>query len=250
MVYSNDESDKAIRQRNFYLYVYVLPGVLFLLMMALVYVAAYVYHTGRGEIIFLLISSLSYVTQGHNYQKEKWAKMPDGTYYHIKSILQNQPFYLDEPASYEAEFFQPRWQKIFVLLFGVGLAIVGVGGFVFYKVSPFVAFFLALQGIFFTLWGAKKLSDNSASLKLDKKGLWMKRLEFVPWTAVVDVRITEDDTGDNKHAYLEVYLHNTIFARIGKPDARLEITYLSEKSKIKPLIEEYRSLAIQTPVHE
>ena len=229
MIYTNDEADKSIRQRNFYLTVFVLPIGLIIGICVFVYLATKSNYLPKGDALFGYISSPSLGIYLFAYNMKKWLRMPDGTFHNIKDIKPTNKFYINEPAEYEFEYFYSKNEKITSTLLGIAL----IGFFIWSLFvgmnSILIPIAIIIMGMFFSYFGIKGLLDKSAKLKLAKTGLWTAKLGFVEWKDIIKAQVIEDASGKSPQTILEIYLKGTIFAEANRPDERLNLTDIEGK---------------------
>jgi len=236
MNYSNDESDKSIRQRNFYGTVYLAPIALAIATCALIYWASSHNYLNKGDANYGYFMSLTPAFLLYAFNKRNWLKMPDGTYHNIKGISATPKINFYEPAQYEAEYFYSRTEKAVTAL--SGLALIGVSTWLGFKNSktilvPIVA---NISGLFLTYIGLKGFLDKNARLKIAKNGLWTKKLGFVNWDDIHFAEVVVDKSGKSPQLYLEVRLKGTKFEEANKPDERLLLSDLKDKEMIEVVI--------------
>lgn len=79
MIYTNVESDKSVRQKDFYLAVYVLPVGLALGICGLIYFASIANYLSKADNNIEYDIAISLCLCLYAYNKKNWLKMPDGT---------------------------------------------------------------------------------------------------------------------------------------------------------------------------
>ena len=233
MIYSNDESDKSIRFKNYILTCFVLPLFLGGCAAGLVYTASGHHYLANQDITmgYLLSANLAIIT--YTYNRRYWLKMPGRGFYNIKGLQYGK--FASEPAEYDEVFFESKNDKwtgilIGILVFLAGGYLLSKGGFVLVPGS------MMLTSVYLIYMNIKKLRDKSPHLKLAKQGLWTKKLGFVEWKNVVKADVIEEDKKNNNSLYLDIYLKNTVFAEAGKPDERLNINGLANKEMIETVV--------------
>lgn len=236
MIYSNDEADKSIRRKNYYVQVYVLPLILFAALTGGIYLLFSKYHHRYNDLISLITLPLTPALLLGGYYRKQWLKMPDGTYHNIKGISPNRGYAAAEPLEYDDEFYTSTRSKLSVLL--IGAAILGFSVFLLIKSKGNLITGLApgILGLFFLGWGIKNLLDKSPKLKLSKKGLWTEKLGFVEWKQINKTTVVDNRKGENPSLTLEIYLKGTIFSEAGQPDERLNITNLNNANFIETIL--------------
>ncbi len=247
MIYTNDETDKAVRQKNFILTVFVLPIIIIIGICALLYIGVtsnllLKKEANFGYCLILLLGFYYYV-----YQKKKWLKMPDGSYYYVKSIESIKKTTLDEPTEYEAEYFYSRKDVTNKTIIGLVLIVLSVWMFLKgmgNRVSEIAGF---AGGIYLEYVGIKGLLDKEAQLKLAKKGLWTKNLGFVDWNDINKIQVIEDKSRDKPQYTLELFLKGTVFSEANQPDFRLSLTNIDGKEYVEILAESLLSKRNELP---
>ena len=236
MIYSNDESDKSIRQRNFYLTVYFVPAAVIAAICGLIYLAAANNYLQKAEANVGYLLSLTPATYLFAYNRRNWLKMPDSTYHNIKGISLTPKLNFNEPAVYEAEYFYSKSAKATGLL--LGLSLVGFGiylGLTYSKVILMPIMTIVL-GVGLTYVGLKRLLDKTAKLNIAKSGLWTPKLGFVKWDDINFADVVEDKSGDSPQLFLEVRLKGTKFEEANQPDERLLLSDLKNKETVELVI--------------
>jgi hypothetical protein len=236
IIYTNDESDKSVRQRNFYLTVYLIPIALVAAICALIFWASSNNYLGKPDAYYGYFMSLTPAILLFAFNKRNWLKMPDGTYHNIKGIPATPKLNFSEPAVYEAEYFYSRTEKATTTL--GGLALVGVSIWLGFKGSKTILMPIIsnVVGLFLTYVGLKGLLDKNARLKIAKNGLWSRKLGFVNWDDINYAEVVEDKSGKAPRLYLEVRLKGTKFEETNKPDERLLLSDLKDKETIEMVI--------------
>lgn len=232
-VYSNDSFDKSIRQRDFYLRVYVLPIAVFAVLAGLTYWLStnnilLNRHTRYDFVAAIVLASLLY-----SANKRQWLRMPDGSYFYVKSIKVQSNTGRTEPAQYEAEFVYSK--KGSALLLAAGLFLI-----IFAVLSTFDALLLPMMlvaaGIFFTYLGLSRILDHRPQLKIATTGLWTRKLGFVHWDDMNAALVVIDHGGRTTTQNLEVWLKGTKFEEANQPDESLIISNLANHEQIEILV--------------
>jgi len=236
MIYTNDEADKSVRQKNFYLTVYLLPILVVGIICGAVYLASNANYLPKTDTMYGYIISLTPAFLLYTFNKRNWLKMPDGTYHNIKGISPTPKFSITEPAQYEAAYFYSKTEKATTTIMGVALIAVSVWlGFKGTK-TILVPIMTNIGGLFLTYTGLKGLLDKTAKLKIAKNGLWTKKLGFVNWDDINFAEVVEDKSGKAPQTYLEIRLKGTKFEEANQPDERLLLTDLKDKGDIEMVI--------------
>ncbi len=236
MIYTNDEADKSIRQKNFYLTVYVLPIAAVAIICGLVYSASKANYLTRTDTTYGYVFSLTPALLLYAFNKRNWLKMPDGTYHNIKGISQTNTVTVNEPIEYEAEYFYSKKEKatsalLGLLMVGIGIWVAAIGA-----KTILVPIVTVIGGLFLAYIGIKGLLDKTAKLKLAKKGIWTKKLGFVDWNNVTKAQVIEDRSGRTPQTILEIYLKGTVFAEANQPDERLILTDIEDKGMVETVV--------------
>jgi hypothetical protein len=84
MIYSNDETDKSVRRKNFLLTVYALPIATAAIICGTIYMAAKAKYLSKGDAAYGYMSSLMAGMLLFASHRKNWLKMPDGTYHNIQ----------------------------------------------------------------------------------------------------------------------------------------------------------------------
>ncbi|MCC7514485.1 MAG: hypothetical protein IT212_07315 [Bacteroidia bacterium] len=236
MIYTNDESDKSIRQRNFYLTVYIFPIALVAIICGLVYWGSLNNYLQKIDTNYGYFMSLTPAFFLYAFNRRNWLKMPDGTFHYIKGITPTPKLTFNEPTEYEAEYFYSKTEKATSLLVGLGL--VGASIWLGLKGSKtiLVPIVTNIGGLFMSYVGLKGLLDKSAKLKIAKNGLWTNKLGFVNWYDINFAEVLEDKSGRQPQLFLHIRLKGTKFEEANKPDERLLLSDLKDKDMIETVI--------------
>jgi hypothetical protein len=236
MIYSNDESDRSIRQRNFYLTVYLAPIALIAVICGLIYWGSMNDYLKKADTYYGYFMSLTPAIFLYGYNRRNWLKMPDGSFHYVKGISPTARLSLGEPAEYEAEYFYSKTDKASTAF--MGLVLIGISVWMGFKSSksilmPVIA---NIVGIFLAYIGFKGLLDKNAKLKIAKNGLWTSKLGFVNWDDINFAEVVEDKTGKSPQLYLEIRLKGTKFEEANQPDERLLLSDLKGKESVEMVI--------------
>lgn len=128
VIYNNDESDKALRQRNFIISVYLLPLALVLIICGAVYWASQNGYIQNSDAFYGYFMSLTPAILLSAFNRRHWLKMPDGSYHNLKGTAPVPKFNLNEPNVYDAEFFVSKMKAAGTLITGLGL--IGISNWV------------------------------------------------------------------------------------------------------------------------
>ena len=235
-IYTNDESDKSIRQRNFYLTVYLLPVAVVAAICGLIYWASSKNYLQSTDISYGYFMSLTPAFLLYAYNRRNWLKMPDGTYHNMKGISPTPKLNFNEPIAYEAEYFYSRTEKAKTVL--IGFALIGGSIWLGFKSSKTILLPIItnISGLFVTYMGLKGFRDKTAKLKIAKTGLWTTKLGFVNWDDINFADVVEDKSGDSPQLYLEIRLKGTKFEEANRPDERLLLSDLKDKETVEMII--------------
>lgn len=246
-MYTNDETDKAIRTRNYYLLVWVMP-VLVALAAGLTFWASYKANSRilvkGGALIMFAGIWLGMIL--HELQKRYWLKMPDGSFYNTRHLSGLAQPGLSEPAIWEAEYYVSTQSKITPLLIAVGAIAVGV--FLYTKSEKMWVESMIFSGagaVAALVIGIKNLLDKAPHLKLARTGIWTKKLGFVTWKKVKNTQVIKEQKGKYSVIYLAIYLHGTVYEQASQPDEKLYIALLTNYKMIEPQVEQLREQAAQ-----
>lgn len=237
MIYTNDESDKSVRQKNYYFNVYALPALVALIIGGIIFLLFLQGYVNKSDCYVLSMFAIAPATMLSAYKKRDWLRMPDDTFFYTKHLSQPNNVYLNEPTEYEAEYYYGLKSKLALLAFG--LLFIGVSIYIgIMKPQTMVLpFAMMISGIVVAGLGIQKLLDKTAALKLAKKGIWTRKTGYVEWKNVSSTKIVQDTKGDSPSTILEIYLKGTVFAQAQQPDNRLDITHLKGSEYIEILID-------------
>ena len=237
MIYTNDESDKSTRQRDFYLTVYLIPIALAAAICGIVYWASSNNYLKKTDTNYGYFISLTPAFILYAFNRRNWLKMPDGTFHYIKDIAPTPKVNFNEPTVYEAEYFYSKTEKATSTL--TGFALIGASIWLGFKSSKTILMpiMINIGGLFMTYIGLKGLLDKSAKLKIAKNGLWTKKLGFVNWDDINFAEVVEDKSGKSPQLFLQVRLKGTKFEEANQPDERLLLSDLKGKDMIETVID-------------
>lgn len=235
-MYTNDEADKAVRRRHYYLTVYLLPVALVAAFCGLVYWAATMNYVEKINAMYGYFTPLIPAMLLSAFNRKNWLKMPDGTFHNIRHIAATQQATSTEPAVYEAEYFLSKKEKAISTLTGVALLAVTSWLFVKKPNQFFIPLTIAGIGVFLTYSGIQGLLDKRAKLKIAKNGLWTNRLGFVTWNNIKYAKVEETKSGRTTQLYLNIQVKGTKFEEANQPDERLLLSDLDDKEMIELVI--------------
>ncbi len=237
MKYSNDESDKARRRRNFTLSVYVLPlVVIFAISFAIYFAAQRKWLTGadsRSAYLFSLCAgAIVYVMN-----IRKWQRMSDGSHHYMIAVFPSPKTSVNEPTNYEEEYYNSKRGKANAVL--LGLTVIGMGIYLGIETDNTIPITLlnVLVGMVLTYSGIRGLRERKPKLKLAKEGLWTQKLGFIDWKDIARAQVLENTNGKTTETILEIYLKGSIFAESAQPDERLFLTELEDKQYVEMAVE-------------
>jgi hypothetical protein len=236
MIYTNDETDKSVRQKNFILTVYAFPIAVAIAICGLIYLATSAHYLTKNDAAYGYMSSLTAGTILFAYSRKNWLKMPDGTYHNIKGVSQTTKINTNEPTEYEVEYFPSKKQKITSVLIGTVLIGFGVWAGLKNTKTILVPIGMAATGVFITYMAVKSLLDKSPKLKLATTGIWTKKLGFVNYNDLIKAQIIEDTSGKSPQTILEIFLKGTVFAEANQPDERLYLNDIDGKQYIEMVL--------------
>lgn len=236
MVYTNDESDKSTRQRNYYLSVFIIPIGLITVICGLVYWASTNNYLQKSDTTYGYFMSLTPALILYAYNKRNWLKMPDGTFHWIKGNSLTRKLNFNEPTQYEAEYFYSKTEKATTTL--MGFALIGISIWIGFNSSKtiLIPIMTNIGGLYMTYIGLKGLLDKSAKLKIARNGLWTNNLGFVNWDDINFAEVVEDSSGKKPQLFLQVHLKGTKFEKANQPDERLLLSDLKGKEMIETVI--------------
>jgi hypothetical protein len=237
MNYSNDESDRTLRRRNFIIMVYIFPLMVIISICAAIYFAsqnqwltgtdsrnAYLYSFCGGAIAYVL-------------SKRKWLKMPDGSYNYIRNVARSQKISPREPAYFEEEYYVSNKVKGNTAF--LGLTVAGIGIYLALETSSSILIpsLTILGGLMLSYLGVKGFRDHEPKLKLAKEGLWTEKLGFVDWKDIDRAQVVAEMVDRSLETVLEIYLKGSIFAESSQPDERLILTELEDQQFVEMALE-------------
>ena len=237
MIYSNDDSDRALRRRNFILTVYVLPVMVIIAICGVIYFASQKKWLTGADIRSAYLFSFCGGAIAYVLGKRNWEKMPDGSYHYVRRISTPVKISAKEPAHYEEEYYKSKKAKANAVL--VGLMVAGIGIYLAVESSSslLIPSLTILGGLLLANLGVKGLGDHKPKLKLAKEGLWTERLGFVDWNNIDKALVHEEIIGRSTETILEIYLKGSIFAESNKPDEKLFLTELEDKQFVEMAVE-------------
>lgn len=241
MINSNDESDKPLRQKNYYLTVFIMPVLLAAIICTVLYYFSSKHMLSATDSYYGYFLSLSIALIVYGFNRKNWLRMPDGTFHHIQSSQPTHQYNPGEPKMYDEEYFNSKGKKANMVV--LGLVMTGLGIFLAIKSEEYVIIPMVIisGGIFLAYQGISGLKDRSPKLKLAKKGLWTSKLGFRDWKEISQAQVIEDKSGKTPEYILEIYLYGTEFAVAGKPDERLYLTELENYQYVEMVIENFIS---------
>lgn len=236
MIYTNDETDKSSRQKNYYLTVYGFPILLVVVICGLVYWASQNNYLQKTDAIYGYIISLTPAVLLYTFNKQNWLKMPDGTFHYVKGLAPTHKINVNEPTEYEAEYYYSKMEKATTTF--IGFALIGASVWLGIKGSKtiLVPIMTNIGGLFVTYIGLKGLFDKSAKLKIAKSGLWTSKLGFVNWDDMHFAEVIEDKSEKQPKSYLHIRLKGTKFEEANIPDERLLLSDLKDNGMIETVI--------------
>ncbi len=236
MIYTNDESDKSTRQRNYYATVYLLPIGLTAVLCGLIYWASANSYLPKADRIYGYFLTLLPAFLLNAYNRRHWLHMPDGTFHNIKGIAPNPKQNFTEPAVYEAVYVYAHKEK--AISTAMGLALLGLGIWLgsHYATSVLMPLMSGAIGLFLTYNGISGLLDKNAQLKVATTGLWTQKLGFVVWDDINAAEVVEEKKGRTTQQLLHIRLKGTKFAAANVPDERLLLSDLKDKELIEAVI--------------
>jgi hypothetical protein len=235
--YSNDESDKRLRRRNFVITVYILPLMVMLIICGIVYYASQKKWLTGPDTRSAYLYSLCCCAIVYVLNKRKWRKKPDGSYHHVNGIPSSSKINTKEPVLYEEEYYYSKKIKFSSALLGLGIAGVGVYLVVWSEENIILPAVTILSGLILVYLSVRGFSDHKPKLKLAKEGLWTERLGFVDWAEIARAQVSEDSFSKSRETVLEIYLKGSPSKEFNQPDERLFLTELEDKQFVELAVE-------------
>lgn len=234
--YSNDESDRSQRRKDFIVTVYLYPILVMAAICGVVYWAHIQNYVKDKDSMYGYFFSLTPALLLFAYNRRNWIKMPDGTYHNLKGIPAVPKATLYEPPEYEAEFYYSRTQQAGNLLAALGM--IGMSIFVFIKGKGVILLPISMNlvGLFLAYLGLKGFLDKTPKLKIAKTGLWTSKLGFVKWDDINYADVVESKNEKEKRLYLEIRLKGTKFEQADQPDERLALYELKGRENVEMII--------------
>ncbi len=237
MNYSNEGSDKSIRQKKYYTAVYIFPLLGALLICGMVYCAAAKHFVSQTDSYYGYFVSFTIFFLFMGLNKRNWVKMPDGAFLQTKHFVPGNIANRDEPAHYEEEYFISRKKMTSQVLLGV--TAVGLGIFLALDLEKSILIPMGTMatGLFLSYRGLTGFLNYGPQLKLAKKGLWTRKLGFVDWKDISRAEVVEDSNGKKSEYILDIFLKGTNLTDANQPDERLNITQLENYQYIEMAVE-------------
>jgi len=238
MIYSNDEGDKSIRQRNFLLTCIALPILAAAGVAGLLYKASQGHFLNARDITIGYVFSINLGMLLYGFNKRNWLKVPGRGWCNVKGQQYNS-FSTKEPAEYDEVFYQSKKDKAAGIAIGLFVLVAAV--FLLSKGALFIApAVMIITAAFLIFVNVKRLLDKLPQLKLAKQGLWTKKLGFVEWKNIEKAEVVEEKGKNNSPSlWLRIHLKNTIFAEAGKPDETLNLNGLENKEMVETVIYQF-----------
>ena len=239
MIYSNDDTDKARRQKNYILTVYLVPILTILIGCLSIHFIVPHFHLDKADKRTAYICSFMIGIVIWFVNKHKWLPLPDATHFRISkeettAMKISSSENMNEPESYAAEFRYSRSEKGLVLICGLVTLLYGL-----YKISRTSVIFpllICALGLFLIIPAYKGFIDRTPKLKLSKKGLWTSQLGFRRWDSIAKAKIKEEIVGRVTELFLVIYLKNGKFENSDYPDQKLSLKDIKDKDTIEDLL--------------
>ena len=238
MIYNNDDTDKGIRKRNYLLTVIASPAAVIIIILAItyfLYTNNYIKKIDRNYCYFL---SVSIATLLFTFNKRKWLKMPDGSYFRVQDTERKNINSYNEPAQFERIYYNSKSNKAVGILAGAVIIVFAVY-FYLKHISYVLPVIMIVAGLFAIGDGIKGLLDKSPKLQLSAKGLWTQKLGFVKWKDINKAQVITEGDSEHSRIILEIYLKNTVFAKANYPDERLMLTDIDDNKFIETDIDHF-----------
>jgi hypothetical protein len=235
MNYTNDDADKSIRQRNFIVTVYLIPFLPIISICCLIYFGFISKIILQRDMLVGIVALSSLGALWSSSNKKKWLKMPDGTFHYVQHTSLSKNTTINEPSSYEEEFYYSKNAIILSSVQGVIILCVGVFMGINYAKIKFIVFpsLVTLAGLYLTFPNLRKLFEHKPQLKLAKSGFWTKDLGFIHWGDVKRATLSQMKQRDGTTTtYLEISLKGTQFEAVNQPDHRILIDDLKNTEHI------------------
>jgi hypothetical protein len=240
MKYSNDDSDKSIRKRNYYLGAYVFPIVVVLIIYAILFFAPIKnnFHGIDRYFGYIMFPILGFLLS--QYNSRSWLQMPDGSFTNTNSLSPTQKENVDGPDKYEEEYFFSTTNSFLYLFFGI--FVIGLAVIFSIRNGVSIVFLIAVAGgAGFQIYEAMNgFLSKGPQLKLAKKGLWTKKLGFINWKDIAKTQVVVtkyDKAHPLSKTILKIYLTGSIFAKANVPDEELDLTDVQNKNLVAASIE-------------
>ncbi len=232
MFYSNDDTDKEIRKRNYLLNVFGIPIIIALAIAGITYLAYSKRYISSVDRTFCYFISFSIATFLYAKNKVKWLKIPDGTYYRVQDENNYSKNSLNEPIEYDRIYYVSKKKKTISLI--AGLVFTGLAIYIFKATKSYIISIVnLLLGLLVITQATKGLFDKTPKLKLSTIGIWTNKLGFIRWDKINNTKIITEQRGEHPSIVLEIYLKNTIYEEANKPDERLLLDEIEDASFIE-----------------
>jgi hypothetical protein len=240
VIYSNDDTDKEKRRRNYWLTVYILPVLIISIGCLAISLIIPQFHLDNTDKLMGYICSFVAGIVIWFINKHKWLPLPDGNHFHINKEEITTPkddFSIrdGEPQSYVAEFRYSRPEKGFLLICGLVVLVYGLT--IFSATSVIFPVVICCCGLLVVIPGFKGFMDRSAKLKISEKGLWTSELGFQSWHSIAKAKIEEETSDRFTELFLAIYLKNGKLKGTGYPDLKLSLRDIKDRDTIEGLIE-------------
>lgn len=96
---------------------------------------------------------------------------------------------------------------------------------------------MILLSIGLSIWGIKKLSDNSPVIRIYQNGLWIRRIDFVEWSLIASVDTNTSNYSKSPRLSLNIYLKKFDGIKSKNPDYRVDITNVEYNYSISTTIQ-------------
>ena len=239
MPYTNDESDKALRKRNYAFAVIVLPLVAALAVGGLLswLHKLHIISTADNNSGFMYCVFMS--VTWHSANKRKWLKMPDGECYSVKSQVSQRKFSPGQPAVFDEVFYNTK--TMFKAAVVIGCIIIATAVYMFANSQQKAfAVLMAFSGIGIIYDGIKHLIDKQAKLAVAEAGIWVDKLGFISWGDIANIEVVKK--GRRQVAVmLRVFVAGSKFTKAGQPDSTIYLGSIDRPVDAVPVIEKYYS---------
>lgn len=226
MQYQNDESDKNLRKRNYYLTVFVLPIVVSGVVAIIFYVLTTKSMIQKYDSIMGYITCLIIFMLLNRHFASKWLSLSNSEFIYISSLPNTKTNI--EPKIYLKEYHDSVFKKVFYVV--TAFSFFALAYFVYIKTTMSIIYpiLLILIGISSSIYSIKNIFENKSYFKIAKNGIWTKKLGFVEWSKVTKI---EYDVYFGRYSYskIHIYLKGTMYEKANRADDTINFDYWKKK---------------------